>query len=307
MHSALREALGTHVAQKGSLVNADYLRFDFSHFGKMTDEELLQVEARVNEQIRASIPLQEHRNIPIDEAIAMGATALFGEKYGDFVRVIEFDRQYSLELCGGTHVRNTAEIGLFKITSESSVAAGVRRIEAVSNKGAQELINKRLELLESIEQLLNNPKDMLQSVEKILLENTQLKEKLESIEIAQINAIKDALKHKFTEINGLSILLEHLELPTADGAKQLCFQLKNEVPNAVIGLVFIADNKPGIALYIDETVVSDRNLNAANIVREAAKNIQGGGGGQPFFATAGGKDINGLEKALDALKSQFAE
>ncbi len=307
MHSALREALGTHVAQKGSLVNSDYLRFDFSHFGKMTDEELLQVETRVNEQIRASIPLQEHRNIPIDEAIAMGATALFGEKYGDFVRVIEFDRQYSLELCGGTHVRNTAEIGLFKITSESSVAAGVRRIEAVSNKGAQELINKRLELLESIEQLLNNSKDPLQSIEKILLENTQLKEKLENIETAQVNAIKETLKRKFTEKNGLNILVEQLELPTADGAKQLCFHLKNEVPNAVIGLVYLADNKPGIALYIDETVVVDRGFNASNIVREVAKNIQGGGGGQPFFATAGGKDISGLEKALDALKSQFVD
>ena len=305
MHSALRETLGSHVAQKGSLVNSEYLRFDFSHFGKMTEEELAQVEARVNEQIRASIPLQEHRNIPINEATAMGATALFGEKYGDFVRVIEFDRNYSLELCGGTHVNNTAEIGLFKITSESSVAAGVRRIEAITNQGAQSLINNRLQLLVSIEQALNNAKDPVQAIEKILQENADLKSKLEAIELSQIASIKQSLKSSFNEVNGMNLLIKSLELPSADAAKQLCFQLKNEIDNAIIGLVFLADGKPGIALYIDEDLVGKREYNASTIVREVAKNIQGGGGGQPFFATAGGKDVSGIENAVAALKRYF--
>ncbi len=305
MHSALRETLGSHVAQKGSLVNSEYLRFDFSHFGKMTEDKLAQVEARVNEQIRASIPLQEHRNIPIDEATAMGATALFGEKYGDFVRVIEFDRSYSMELCGGTHVNNTAEIGLFKITSESSVAAGVRRIEAVTNQGAQLLINSRLQLLESIELTLNNAKDPVQAIEKLLQENADLKSKLETIELSQIASIKQSLKSSFSEVNGVQLLIQSLELPSADAAKQLCFQLKNEIANSVVGLVFIADGKPGIALYIDEDLVGKRGYNASTIVREVAKNIQGGGGGQPFFATAGGKDVSGTENAVNALKSYF--
>jgi len=305
MHSALREALGSHVAQKGSLVNSEYLRFDFSHFGKMTEEELSQVELRVNEQIRASIPLQEHRNIPIDEATAMGATALFGEKYGDFVRVIEFDRNYSMELCGGTHVANTAEIGLFKITSESSVAAGVRRIEAVTNHGAQSLINGRLQLLEFVEQALNNTKDPVQAIEKLLQENADLKSKLEAIELSQIAAIKQSLKTSFNEVNGMHLLIKSLGLPSADAAKQLCFQLKNEIPNSIIGLVFTADGKPGIALYIDENLVAEKGYNAAVLVREVAKNIQGGGGGQPFFASAGGKDVSGIENAVIALKNYF--
>ncbi len=305
MHSALRETLGSHVAQKGSLVNSEYLRFDFSHFGKMTEEELAQVEARVNEQIRASIPLQEHRNIPIDEATAMGATALFGEKYGDFVRVIEFDRSYSMELCGGTHVNNTAEIGLFKITSESSVAAGVRRIEAVTNQGAQFLINGRLQLLESVEQALNNAKDPVQAIEKLLQENADLKSKLEAIELSQIASIKQSLKTSFRELNGMQLLIVSLELPSSDAAKQLCFQLKNEIANSIIGLVFTADGKPGIALYIDENLVTTKGYNASIMVREAAKHIQGGGGGQPFFASAGGKDVSGIENAADALESYF--
>jgi alanyl-tRNA synthetase len=305
MHSALRETLGSHVAQKGSLVNSEYLRFDFSHFGKMAEDEIAQVEARVNAQIRASIPLQEHRNIPIDEATAMGATALFGEKYGDFVRVIEFDRSYSMELCGGTHVNNTAEIGLFKITSESSVAAGVRRIEAVTNQGAQSLINGRLQLLESVEQALNNAKDLVQAIEKLLQENADLKSKLEAIELSQIASIKQSLKTSFRELNGMQLLIVSIELPSADAAKQLCFQLKNEIANSIIGLVFTADGKPGIALYIDENLVTTKGYNASLMVREAAKHIQGGGGGQPFFASAGGKDVSGIENAADTLKSYF--
>jgi alanyl-tRNA synthetase len=235
----------------------------------------------------------------------MGATALFGEKYGDFVRVIEFDRNYSMELCGGTHVANTAEIGLFKITSESSVAAGVRRIEAVTNHGAQSLINNRLQLLDLVEHVLNNAKDPVQAIEKLLQENADLKSKLEAIELSQIAAIKQSLKTSFNEVNGMQLLIKSLELPSADAAKQLCFQLKNEIPNSIIGLVFTADGKPGIALYIDENLVAEKGYNAAVLVREVAKNIQGGGGGQPFFASAGGKDVSGIENAVIALKNYF--
>ena len=305
MHSALRETLGSHVAQKGSLVNADYLRFDFSHFGKMSDEELSAVEQRVNEQIRASIALNEYRNIPINDAMDMGATALFGEKYGDFVRVIEFDRNYSIELCGGTHVSNTAAIGLFKITGESSVAAGVRRIEAVTNAGALAKINERLSLLEAVEAKLNNPKDLIAALNKIWQENSELKQKIEAMELQQIAAIKQSFHGAFESKDGMNILLQKVELPSADAAKQLCFQLKNERENAIIGLVYLADAKPGIALYIDEALVMSSNLNASNAVRDAAKHIQGGGGGQPFFATAGGKDIGGMDAALAALKALF--
>ena len=298
MHSALQEELGSHVAQKGSLVNDSALRFDFSHFGKMTDEEIAQVEVRVNEKIREGIALKEHRNVPIAE----GATALFGEKYGEYVRVIEFDANYSMELCGGTHVANTSQIGFFKILGESSVAAGVRRIEAVTQQSALDYINGQLEELSQLKNALGNPKDVVSAVNKVLEENASMRKQLEQMEVEQVSALKSSLLQKVQTIAGVPMVLEQMNLPSADAAKQLCFQLKQELVNPVVVLAFLADDKPGLAIYIDEQWVGERGWNATQMIRECAKEIQGGGGGQPFFATAGGKNVDGLSAALASAK-----
>jgi len=303
MHSALREALGTHVAQKGSLVNDSALRFDFSHFGKMSDEEIAQVEVRVNEKIREGIALKEHRNVPIAEAQKMGATALFGEKYGEYVRVIEFDADYSMELCGGTHVANTSQIGFFKILGESSVAAGVRRIEAVTQQSALDYINGQLEELSQVKIALGNPKDVVSAVSKVLEENASMRKQLELMEAEQVSALKLSLLQKVQTISGIPMILEQMLLPSADAAKQLCFQLKQELNNPVVVLAYLAEDKPGLAIYVDDQWVAERGWNASQMIRECAKEIQGGGGGQPFFATAGGKNAEGLSAALASAKS----
>lgn len=303
MHSALREALGTHVAQKGSLVNDTALRFDFSHFGKMTDEEIAQVEVRVNEKIREGIALKEHRNVPIAEAQKMGATALFGEKYGEFVRVIEFDADYSMELCGGTHVANTSQIGFFKILGESSVAAGVRRIEAVTQQSALDYINGELEALSQVKIALGNPKDVVSAVNKVLEENASMRKQLEQMELQQVMGLKAGLMEKVQTVGGVPMVIEELTLPSADAAKQLCFQLKQSLGNPVVVLAYLADEKPGLAIYIDDQWVAEKGWNASQMIRECAKEIQGGGGGQPFFATAGGKNTAGLSAALASAKS----
>ncbi len=303
MHSALREALGTHVAQKGSLVNDTALRFDFSHFGKMTDEEIAQVEVRVNEKIREGIALKEHRNVPIAEAQKMGATALFGEKYGEFVRVIEFDADYSMELCGGTHVANTSQIGFFKILGESSVAAGVRRIEAVTQQSALDYINGELEALSQVKIALGNPKDVVSAVNKVLEENASMRKQLEQMELQQVMGLKAGLMEKVQTVGCVPMVIEELTLPSADAAKQLCFQLKQSLGNPVVVLAYLADEKPGLAIYIDDQWVAEKGWNASQMIRECAKEIQGGGGGQPFFATAGGKNAAGLSAALASAKS----
>ncbi len=303
MHSALREALGAHVAQKGSLVNDTALRFDFSHFGKMTDEEIAQVEVRVNEKIREGIALKEHRNVPIAEAQKMGATALFGEKYGEFVRVIEFDADYSMELCGGTHVANTSQIGFFKILGESSVAAGVRRIEAVTQQSALDYINGELEALSQVKIALGNPKDVVSAVNKVLEENASMRKQMEQMELQQVMGLKAGLMEKVQTVGGVPMVIEELTLPSADAAKQLCFQLKQSLGNPVVVLAYLADEKPGLAIYIDDQWVAEKGWNASQMIRECAKEIQGGGGGQPFFATAGGKNAAGLSAALASAKS----
>ena len=301
MHSALREVLGEHVAQKGSLVNDKALRFDFSHFGKMSDEEIQKVEVRVNEKIRENISLNEYRNLPIEEAKNMGAMALFGEKYGEFVRAIEFDRNYSIELCGGTHVKNTGEIGLFKLLSEGSVSAGIRRIEAVTNEKAWEFYNDKIAQLDAISSLLNGTKNALESVEKLIDENQKLKSEIEKFQLQQVAQVKDFLMGRIQ--SGIcSFIAEKVDIPNAEAAKQLCFQLKQEHPNLVTVLVYEIDSKPGIAVYIDETLVESHGWNASQWVRDWGKHIQGGGGGQPFFATAGGKNAAGIEQVLDAAK-----
>ena len=302
MHSALQRVLGTHVAQKGSLVNDETLRFDFSHFGKMTEEEIASVEQMVNAKIQEGIALIEHRNIPIQNAIDMGATALFGEKYGDFVRVIEFDREYSMELCGGTHVANTSQIGFFKLISEGSVSAGVRRIEAITNERALLYIGEKLTLLNQISENLNNPKDILTAIQKIYADNDVLAKKLEAFENEKINQVKSQLIQSVNKIGDIHFISANLNLPSADAAKQLCFQLKQEFANLVCVLGYVADEKPGLAIYIEENLVAEKGLDASSMVRECGKFIQGGGGGQKFFATAGGKDASGLDQAIAKAK-----
>ena len=305
MHSALREVLGSHVAQKGSLVNAEGLRFDFAHFGKMTDVEIQDVEARVNQKIRENIALVEFRDLPIQEARDKGATALFGEKYGEFVRVIQFDAAYSMELCGGTHVKQTADIGLFKLISEGSVSAGVRRIEALSNEGAWQWVQSKLNELQAVYEKLQSPKDILQSLDKLLDQQNQLKKRLEAMEQVQISQTLEVLKTQVETHDNVNFVFKQLTLPHAEAAKQLCFDLKDVLHPLVVVLAYEADDKPGIAIYISEEIGAEKSWNASNMVRECGKFIQGGGGGQPFFATAGGKDISGLANALAHAKTIF--
>jgi alanyl-tRNA synthetase len=302
LHAALKQVLGTHVNQKGSLVNNDYLRFDFSHFAKVTDEELAKIEAIVNEKVRENIPLKEERNVAYQVAITSGVTALFGEKYGEYVRVITFDDDFSKELCGGTHVKATGQIGYFKIVSESAVAAGVRRIEAITGVGAENYINEQSQLIAQLKDLLKNPKDIGKSIEGLLEENNKLKKELEKAVLEKSSGLKDELAKKAQAINGINVIAEKVALPNADAVKNLAYQLKDIVPNLFLVLATDTDGKPGLTVMISENIVKDKGLNAGNIVRELAKEIQGGGGGQPFYATAGGKDASGLDRALTKAK-----
>ena len=303
LHAALKQVLGTHVNQKGSLVNDEYLRFDFSHFAKVTDEELARIEAIVNEKVRENIGLKEERNVAYQVAITSGVTALFGEKYGEYVRVITFDDEYSKELCGGTHVKATGQIGYFKIISESAVAAGVRRIEAITGIGAENYINEQSKLVHQLKDLLKNPKDIGKSIESLLEENSKLKKELEKALIEKSSGLKDELTKKVQNINGINLIAERVALPNADAVKNLAYQLKDIVSDLFLVLATEIDGKPGLTVMISENLVKNKGLNAGNIVRELAKEIQGGGGGQPFFATAGGKDASGLDKALAKANS----
>jgi alanyl-tRNA synthetase len=303
LHAAMKQVLGTHVNQKGSLVNADYLRFDFSHFAKVTDDELAQIEAIVNERIRENIALKEERDVPYQQALNSGVTALFGEKYGDFVRVITFDDKYSKELCGGTHVKATGQIGFFKIVSESAVAAGVRRIEAITGVGAENYINEQSQLVTQLKELLKNPKDISKSIEGLLEENARLKKEIEKSVLEKAAGLKTELAAKAENVNDVNYIAEKVNLPNAEAVKNLAYQLKDIVDNLFLVLVADFDGKPGITVMIAENLVKEKGLNAGNIVRELAKEIQGGGGGQPFFATAGGKDLSGLDKVLAKSKN----
>lgn len=303
LHSALRSVLGDHVAQKGSLVTDKALRFDFSHFGKMSSDEIKEVETIVNQKIREGINLIEHRNMPIEEAKKMGAMALFGEKYGEFVRVIVFDKAYSVELCGGTHVPNTSEISLFKITSEGSISSGVRRIEAITSDLAWKDLNQKMEALEQINDKLQRPKDLVQSIDKLLEQQVQLKKKVESFELQMISDAYEDLKSKAEMVDQKVFLIEQLTLPHADAAKQICFQLKDHFDSLFCVLGYVANEKPGIAIYIDPALVKANDWNASKMVRELGKHIQGGGGGQDFYATAGGKNTDGLSTALEAARA----
>ena len=303
MHAALRNVLGTHVAQKGSLVNEEYLRFDFSHFAKVTDEELAKVEAMVNERIRENIPVVI-KSMPKEEAIALGAMALFGEKYADVVRVVVMDANYSIELCGGTHVGSTGEIGFFKFTSEGAVAAGVRRVEAVTGLVAENYVNAQFVQIGAIRSLLKNPKDVGKSIESLQEENSELKKKLERLEAKQLVVIRNELLQKDEIINGVTFVADIIEVSNPDALKKICFDLKNNLNDYVAVLCANIDGKPFVAIGISDTVAAAKNLDAGKIIKEhIAPLIKGGGGGQKTLATAGGTDAGNLMGVIDKVKS----
>lgn len=302
LHAALKQVLGPHVNQKGSLVNADILRFDISHFAKMSDDEIKQVEDIVNAKIRENIPLKEERNVPYQQALDSGVTALFGEKYGDFVRVITFEDQFSKELCGGTHVKSTGQIGFFKIVAESAVAAGVRRIEAITGTKSAAVIREHFELVQHLKDLMNNPKDFVSALGKIIDENGALKKEIEKSITEKSLALKSDLENKIQQINGINFLATQVDLPNAEAVKTLAYAVKGAVNHLflVIGAEF--DGKPSLTVVISDDLAKEKGLNASTIVRDLAKDIQGGGGGQPFFATAGGKNAAGLKSAIERAK-----
>jgi alanyl-tRNA synthetase len=302
LHAALRQVLGKHVEQKGSLVNDKILRFDFSHFAAMTAEEIRKVEDIVNQKVRENIQLDEKRNVPIDKAKGLGAMALFGEKYGDFVRVITFDPKFSVELCGGTHVPATGVIGFFKILSESSVAAGVRRIEAITAENAGEYIRTEIGLLDEVRELLKNPKDLIASVKSLAEEKHLLEKKLEAINQERANVLKDELAKKASKSNGHTLILERVSVANADALKNIAYALRNQFDDLLMILAADVDNKPQVAVMIGEKLLASNKFHAGNMVKELAKEIDGGGGGQPFFATAGGKKLEGLNAVLEKAK-----
>lgn len=307
LQAALKEVLGDHIQQRGSLVNNHLLRFDFSHFSKLSDEEIESVEDRVNAKIRENISLQEMRNIPMSEATEMGATALFGEKYGEFVRVIVFDKDFSIELCGGTHVSATGKIGLFKIVSEGSISSGVRRIEALTGAVALEYINDQIKLMKEVQGLLKSPRDIVRSVEGLVNEKNNLKKELEGLHDRQALTVKEGLLQQVEQVKGANLVISKVDVPSAEILKKIAFELKNEVKPIIAILTSVINGKPQIAVVIDEGLVKSMDLNAGQIVRQLAKLIGGGGGGQAFFATAGGKNVEGLQQVVDEAKKMFSQ
>jgi alanyl-tRNA synthetase len=302
MHAALRNVLGTHVAQKGSLVNEEHLRFDFSHFAKVTDEEIVQIEALVNEKIRENIPVVI-KEMPKEDAIAMGAMALFGEKYSDVVRVVMMDPEYSIELCGGTHIGYTGQLGFFKIKHETAVAAGVRRIEAVSGKAAEHYINEHLDTLHAVQAALKNAKDPVKAIEKLQEEKSQLEKHIEALEARQLVVIRNEVLTKDEIINQVTFVGDIVEVSSADALKKLCMDVKHHLNDHVIVLGANIGGKPFVAVGIADTVAAAKGLDAGKIIKEhVAPLIKGGGGGQKTLATAGGQDVSGLKAVIDKVK-----
>ena len=301
MHAALHKVIGKHALQKGQDVNEKRLRFDFSHFQKLSNEELKHIEAIVNEKIRENIKKDEVRNMPIEDARETGAMMLFGEKYGEFVRVITFDPEFSVELCGGTHVDYTGQIGLFKIVAESAVAAGVRRIEAVTASGAEELINRELNVLSTVRAALKAPVDTVKAVEDVLEENKKLSKEIESLQQKLAGSLKGDLIKAFKSDGGVKYLIERVEIADPKALKDLLFQLEKEKGNAIIVTGSVSGDKPLISVLVSQSL-NDR-FHAGEMVKQLAPYIKGGGGGQPGFATAGGSDVNGLAKALKAAEA----
>ena len=300
LHQALREVLGTHVEQKGSAVHSKYLRFDFSHFSKITGEELKEVERFVNARIEGKLNLEEKRSVPMEQAVSDGAIALFGEKYGDVVRTIRFGN--SIELCGGTHVKNTADIWHFKIKSEGAVASGIRRIEAITNDSAKEYYAKNNASFEQVKLALNNSIDPVKSISDLKSENSKLKKQIESLLKDKAVSMKGDLKQEVTLVNGVHFLAKMVDLD-ASGIKDLSFELGEQFENSVLLFGTEQNGKALLSCYVSKQLVASKALNAATIVGELGHYIQGGGGGQPFYATAGGKNPAGLREALDKSKS----
>ena len=300
LHQGLRLILGPHVEQKGSAVHSKYLRFDFSHFGKMTEEELWQVEQFVNGRIQERLPLEEHREIPMEQALEEGAMALFGEKYGDRVRTVRFGK--SIELCGGTHVQNTAEIWHFKILSESAIAAGIRRIEAITSDAVREYFASGEKTLGVIKGLLKNPKDPVSAVSQLQEENALLRKEVEQLTKAKARFLKEDLKGQIRQMDGVRLLTGKVDLEPA-AIKDLAFELGSEYSDLFLLLGAENQGKATLSCYISKELVDKHGLNAGQIVRELGRHIQGGGGGQPFFATAGGKNPAGIPEALKAVEA----
>ena len=300
LHQALREVLGTHVEQKGSAVHSKYLRFDFSHFSKVTDEQLKEIESFVNARIEGKLDLDEQRTVPMEQAVSQGAMALFGEKYGDVVRTIRFGN--SIELCGGTHVKNTADIWHFKIKSEGAVAAGIRRIEAITNDAAKEFYVRNNASFDQIKLALNNSSDPVKSLSDLKSENSKLKKQIESLLKDKAASMKGNLKQEVETINGIQFLAKLVDLD-ATGIKDLSFEIGQEFDNSVLLFGTEQQGKALLSCYVSKGLVASKGLNAGTIVRELGKYIQGGGGGQPFYATAGGKNPAGLQEALEKAKS----
>ena len=300
LHESLRDILGNHVEQKGSLVHPEYLRFDFSHFQKLTEEEIQQIEISVNNKIRENIAIEEHRNVPMQAASDMGAMALFGEKYGDTVRVIKFDK--SVELCGGTHVKNTGQIGVFKIMSESSTAAGIRRIEAITGSKVIDFVISEIKQLQDIRALLKNPKDTVAGVQTLIDDVAKLNKQINEMLNKQASTIKTELKNQVQNINGVNFIGAKITLNSASAIKDIAFQLKNEIDNLILVLGAEINEKANLSIMISENLVKEKEWNASEMIRKVAKEIQGGGGGQPFYATAGGKNPKGLELAINKIK-----
>ena len=299
LHEALREVLGTHVEQKGSYVSPDSLRFDFSHFQKVTDEEIRKVEILVGEKIRANFPLEEHRNMPIAEAKALGAMALFGEKYGDEVRVVKYGS--SVELCGGTHIPATGMIGSLRVIGESSIAAGVRRIEAVTAEGAEQFVYAQQDLIRELRALMNHMPNLAQAMKKSIEENAEMKKQIEDYIREKSMSLKEEIVAKASESNGIKVM-QFVGKANADAMKNVAFQIKAETTDSFVFVAgIIDDNKCTLMLMLSDDLVKE-GLHAGKIVKEAAKHIQGGGGGQPHFATAGGKNMEGLSIAVGAVK-----
>lgn len=305
LHAALKQVLGSHVQQKGSLVKDEYLRFDFSHFQKMTSEEIAQVEQIVNQRVRENIALEEHRSIPIDQAKDAGATMLFGEKYGDHVRMITFDPDFSRELCGGCHVKSTGQIGYFKLVSEGGISAGVRRIEAITAERAEEYINQKIDTLSSIKNLFKGTKDVHKSVADMQDENKALRKEIEALMAAQAGNMKGDLVASAKEINGIKLVTKKLQGIDNKTARTLAHNVANDLGEGVILFGLVDGEKVQLMLLITEELTKSKGLHAGNIIRELAKEVNGGGGGQPFFATAGGKNPGGLENAFGKMEGML--
>lgn len=302
MHAALHQILGEHAVQKGQNVDDERLRFDFSHFQGVSKDELAKIETMVNQKIRANIQLEEVRNMPIEEARASGAMMLFGEKYGENVRVITFDKNFSRELCGGTHVSATGEIGLFKIITESAVAAGVRRIEAITADAAEAYMNAEVAELNAIRDIFKNPQEPAKRVADLYEENKRLQKQIEAMKLEKAASLQQDLRQQFEQRDGFQLLVQQLPLDDATAVKTLAYNLEKEVGNAVIVFGIIANDKPLLTIRISDELAQSKGLNAGTLIRELAKEIKGGGGGQPFFATAGGSDASGMDAALAKAK-----